>query len=74
MTRRFGVETCERLAVGLVPVPEDQALCRESRKHRERLTDLGFIGLQGFTLLTSNDCHFHPLLLNGLRKHWRQPF
>jgi hypothetical protein len=49
---KIGIETCERLAVGLVPVPEDQALCRESRKHGERLTDLGFIGLQRFTQRT----------------------
>jgi hypothetical protein len=34
-------------------VPENQALCRESRKHRERLNDLGFIGLQRFTQRTS---------------------
>jgi hypothetical protein len=50
---KIGIETCERLAVGLLPVPEDQALCRESRKHGERMTDLGFIGLQGFTQRTS---------------------
>ena len=69
---RIGIHAGERLPVGVAPMAEDQALGRKTAKnHWQRLNDLGFDGLKGFTQLTTKDHENLRLLLNNLRGRWR---